>query len=287
MSVTRTPVSLLIDLLDPTQEKGRERLAVGSSYAVFGMVAWLVATHFSDRDWSAVVVLGSGFQCLGFFLLLQKTRVQRSVSGISGKTLEMYAVAIVCRLSSTLFMDGYLPIDRSGDLVYQIADITSLLLVLQLLYCVNKKYKSTYQPERDSLPIWKALPALVVAAMAFHGTLNHNAMFDIIWTLSMNIDTVAMLPQLWLLANQGGTVEALTSNYVAALFLNSLCKLAFWFFAHKALNKPENTWVENGAMYWLVAAHVLQVMQSADFMFHFIRARLNAEVGTSLPAAEP
>lgn len=33
--------------------------------------------------------------------------------------LEMHLVQLIFRLSSTLIKEGYLPIDRSGDLIYQ------------------------------------------------------------------------------------------------------------------------------------------------------------------------
>merc|ERR1719326_140426 len=131
-------------------------LTVLLSYAVFA--ACVVGEEFSDRDFSAVMTLGSGIQCFGFYLLLHKVKVQNSVAGISSKTLQMYVLVLMFRLSATLFKNGYLPVDKSGDFVYQSADVASLLILLQLIYCVQKKNKETYQAEYDSLPIWRALP---------------------------------------------------------------------------------------------------------------------------------
>lgn len=38
---------------------------------------------------------------------------------MSSKMLEMYLIQLIFRLSSTLIKGGYLPIDRSGDHIYQ------------------------------------------------------------------------------------------------------------------------------------------------------------------------
>ena len=99
-------------------------------------------------------------------MLLQKVKQQRSVAGISSKMLEMYVLVFVFRLSSTLIKQGYLPIDRSGDWVYQSADIASLMLVFQLLWKVHKVYNITYQRSHDTLEIWRAVPAAI--AMGIH-----------------------------------------------------------------------------------------------------------------------
>merc|ERR1719446_1861639 len=121
------------------------------SYLVFIGCVLVVGKEFSDRDFSAVMTLGSGVQCFGFYLLLHKVKVQNSVAGISSKTLEMYTLMLMFRLSATLFKNGYLPVDRSSDFVYQAADVASLLILFQLLYCVHKKNRATYQAELDDL----------------------------------------------------------------------------------------------------------------------------------------
>lgn len=85
--------------------------------------------------------------------------------------------------------------DRSGDYVYQAADMVSLYLVFQLLWCCHKTHRVTFQADHDSLEIWRAVPVLFVLAVCLHGNLNKSAFFDTTWTLSMYLDTIAMLPQ--------------------------------------------------------------------------------------------
>ena len=42
---------------------------------------------------------------------------------------QVYVLVFCFRLSSTLVRQGYLPVDRSGDFVYQLADLFSLYSV--------------------------------------------------------------------------------------------------------------------------------------------------------------
>jgi len=259
-------------------DRTRENGMIAMSYVVFALCSMVVVQHFSDLDSSLSLTAGSGLQCFAFYLLLQKTRVQRSVAGISSKMLEMYVLAFFFRLNATLFREGYLPVDKSGDFVYQSADVASLLILLQLIYCVQKRNKATYQAEFDTLPIWRALPGCIALGVVLRGSLNHSLYYDTMWCTAMNIDTIAMLPQLWMLVRKGGEVEALTSNYIASIFFSRLCVLSFWWQGYVEINsKPDVPSVLSG--YWVVAAHSIQVLLSLDFMYHYCCAK--AEVAST------
>jgi len=282
-----SPVVMFIDFFDQMvkgQEKARQNLAVCVSYVVFALLAGVVAMHFSDLDFSAVLTAGAGAQFFGFYLLLQKAQSTHSVAGISSKTLELFVLVFLFRLPCTCLRNGYLPVDRSGDWVYQVADFSSLLIIIQLIYCIQKKYAATYQHELDSLPVWNAVPACIVGAVVLHGDLNHSFFYDTMWTISMNLETIAMLPQLWMLVKKGGEVEALTSNYVAALFMTSCLKMSFWFYGHEEIGDEDNpTTYEMVARYWVAGCHVMQVLLSADFMMHYFKAHANRAGSVKIP----
>jgi len=263
----------------------------GLSYFVFLLCAGVTLRHFSDRDFSTVLTLGAGLQCLGFFLLLQKVKRQKSVAGISSKMLEMYVLVLVLRLSSTLIKQGYLPVDRSGDHIYQSADIASLCLVFQLLWMCHKTHKVTFQASHDTLDIWRVVPVLFVLACCLRGNLNKSVFFDTTWTVAMYLDVVAMLPQYWMLVKQGGEVEALTSHFVALLMLSKACSFAFWFYGYKELapRRQKNAGFINNftglniAGWMIVACHLAQLLLSADFMYHYL-ASAWSKVKMVLPA---
>jgi len=275
------PILMFIDFVDDIAQ-GKENKAanvtVVVAYIVFICCAGVVYKEFSDGDFSAVMTLGSGVQCFGFYLLLHKVKVQNSVAGISSKTLQMYVLVMIFRLSATLFKNGYLPVDRSGDFVYQSADVASLLILLQLIYCMHKRNKSTYQSEYDDLPIWRALPGCFALGVVLRGSLNHSLYYDTMWCTAMNIDTIAMLPQLWMLVRKGGEVEALNANFIASIFLSRLCVLSFWWHGYAEINsKPDVPSVLSG--YWVVIAHSMQVLLSLDFMYHYCTAKAGASSG--------
>lgn len=283
----QSPIVQVLDFIDevvnsPSSEKGRANATVLTSYGVFAVISIIVWRQFSDRDFSTVLTLGSGIQTLGFFLLLQKIRTERSAAGISAKTLQMYVLVFCCRLTSTCVKNGYLPVDKSGDWVYQFADICSLLLVIQLLYTIHRTHGLTYQENLDSMPIYKCVPVCVAIAVMFHGNLNHAPFYDCMWFIAMNVDTIAMLPQLWMMVAMGGEVEALTSHYVASIAIARVLALSFWWHGFQELAPKKGGFNISG---WLIIlAHSLQVLLSADFLYHYIHwGTGNKKQGMVLP----
>merc|ERR1719197_508788 len=83
------------------------------SYAVF-FVGVVTLYHALSAGFSSTLTLGAGFQCLGFILLGMQVHKQRVAAGVSGKMLMMYAGTLCFRLSSTVWLNGYLPIDQTG-----------------------------------------------------------------------------------------------------------------------------------------------------------------------------
>jgi len=271
---------LLLDFVDEIvsgKEKARANVFILAAYFVYAACALVVWTHFSDGDFSYVCFASGGTQTLAFFLLMHKVRMTRSAAGISSKTLQVYVLVFMFRLSSTMVKNGYLPVDRSGDWAYQASDIASLLLVFQLLWKVHKHYNITYQRDLDTLEIWRAVPAAIAMGICLHGNLNKSAFFDTTWTIAMNLDTIAMLPQYWMLVKQGGEVEALTSHFVASIVVSRALSLAFWYYGYKELapkknKKPTGGW--NVAGWLIIACHVIQLLMSTDFMYHYLSSAM-------------
>jgi len=264
------PILKLIDFIDEIVEgkdRCRHNCLILATYFCFISTTLYVWLHHSDKDFSYVLTMSGCVQTLGFFLLLHKVKVQRSVAGISSKMLQCYTLTFLFRLSSTLVKNGYLPVDRTGDWIYQAADIASLLLVFQLLFFVHKRYKTTYQQELDTFPLWKIMPGAILLGCTVHGNLNHSPFFDKMWTISLWLDTLAMLPQLWMLIAKGGEVEALTSNFVALIFASRTMSFWFWFTGMDELAPKDGGF--NTVGYLIVGAHAMQLLLSADFMYHY------------------
>jgi len=270
-----SPILQILDFVDEImqgKERAKENLTVLCVYAMALCGATVLYHSFSDQDFSYILVMSVCFQALAFFMLLHKMKVKKSVAGVSSRTMQCYLLSIICRLTSTLVKNGYLPVDRTGDWVYQSADIASLFLCFQVLYFIHKKYRGTYQVQLDTMPIWKMIPFIAVFACFVHGDLNHSWFFDVMWTLSMDLDTVAMLPQLWMLIAKKGDLEGVAANFVVLMFFSRVFSFCFW---HKGFPElaPDNGGFNK--MGWLIMTnHTLQLLFSADFMYYFFKKQV-------------
>merc|ERR1719454_363858 len=137
---------------------------------------------------------------MSFVVLQMQICASKSVAGISGKALIMHMAKLLCRLGTTVFVDVYLPVDKTGDWIYQVADAVSLLLVLYVLYCVHSSHKATYQAAEDSIDAQNLILGAFLLAVLIHPCHAHNAPVDILWAAHLYIDAVAMVPQLWMLS---------------------------------------------------------------------------------------
>merc|ERR1719478_1595692 len=122
------------------------------SYIVF-FVGAITLYNVLSAGFSSFLTLSAGLQCLAFVLLTVKVQNQRATTGLSGKMLAMYAMTLCFRLSSTVWLNGYLPVDQTGDWAYQAIEVCSLGLVAYLMPCVLVTHRTSSQENHDSLPV--------------------------------------------------------------------------------------------------------------------------------------
>merc|ERR1719287_246204 len=178
-------------------------------------------------------------QCLAVVLLALQVVSTGSASGISARALSLDALAICCRLSSTLWLNGYLPVDASGDHLFQAIDICSLAIIVWLLHQVLVVRRHSYQAEEDNMSILPIAVGALVLAGLLHGNMNGRPIFDTLWMTGLFVSTVAVLPQLWLITKTGGCVEALTSHHIAAMAVSRfLSGIFMWHARHDITCDP-------------------------------------------------
>jgi hypothetical protein len=238
-------------------------------YVVF-FIGGATLYHAMESGFSSTLTLSAGLQCLAFVLLTVKLQSQRATTGLSGKMLMLYATTLCFRLSSTVWLNGYLPVDKTGDWAYQAIEICCLSLVAYLMRCVFVTHRATYQEQHDSIPV--KLQHLVLGCFIFavvvHPHLDRRELFDILWTTGCYLETLAMLPQLWMLSKIG-EVESLTSHFVVLSFLSRVCSLLFWYTGFKEMAPPNGGINFPGA--GVVGAHILQLLLSGDFVFLYLK----------------
>merc|ERR1719453_1885965 len=223
-------------------------------------------------------------QCLSFGLV----NVQLSAHGIGGlsaRTLAIYAFALVFRLSSTLFLDGYLPLDHSGNYMHQIGDLSSLAMALYALRELLKRRTAATVETEEVLCVKNLVLGSIGLAILIHPDLNDWATFDIMWTAGLYADTVAMIPQLFLIS-KAGQVPKYTAHFIMAMAVSKLFSAWFWYYG------AENIARLHGGFCWssvaIIVAHAIQFLLLADFGFYYVKAAISAAfnggMGMSLPS---
>merc|ERR1712032_523165 len=122
----------------------------------------------------------------------------------------------------------------------------------------------TYQRRQDSFWTTPFVLLAVVMGCAVYGNMNKSPFFDRIWMISLNLDTVSMMPQLWMASKIGGEVDMMTSHFVALLFFSRCFVLCFWLVGLPDV-LPHMSVVSCG---WLIFAQILQLFISGDFMYY-------------------
>jgi ER lumen protein retaining receptor len=249
-------------------------IKVAAAYMIFLAAAILVYRMIAEGEFSSVLTLSALFQCLAFSLLGIQVFTS-GVKGVSAKSLQLDAMALACRLSSTLWLNGYLPDDVTGDMLYQVIDVVSLVLVLVLLHYILNVNKASYNADDDELKAWPFAAGALFFAIIFHGDLNDRPIFDALWMCGLNISAVSVLPQLWMMTHNNTTVQALTSHFVAVMAMSRVLSGSYMWHAHTEITcEPwffgtEDTCFVTG--YAILVAHAVHLLLLADFAYYYVK----------------
>jgi hypothetical protein len=243
-----------------------------AAYVMFLFITYLIKSFITDHWFSSLLTLSAAVQGLGFCLLWLQIRKNGHVQGISSRSISLYLVAYMSRLFSTLRYNGYLPIDRTGDWVYQALDVAALFVVCSLLWDVNVVHSKSYEADLDTCNCSWFLALCTCLAYLVHPDLNNSWVADAAWTLALYVESIAMVPQLFMLTKKGGEVDGLLSHYIALIFLSRCLTIVFWGFTYGELRRQDHLEdAVNWPGYAVMAAQLLQVVIFGDFMWLYAR----------------
>merc|ERR1719401_1091058 len=260
---------------------------IAVAYGIAALAVLAVYYLVAEGEVSSILTLSAIVQCLGITFLCMQVLSSGTAAGISAGSLLLDALAIGFRLSSTLWLDGYLPVDKSGDHVYQAVDICCLILLVWLLYYVRKVKGSTYQASEDS---FRVCPTVIISlgfAAILHANMDAYPLFDTFWMTGLFLGVVAVLPQLWLIMQNGGQAQALTSHYIASLALSRILSGAFMWMARDHITCDR--WFEsvNHGVWTIITAHAIHLILLGDFTYQYIRAVMQNGVSAPIELGEP
>lgn len=239
--------------------------------ALYGLclaVSGVVVHHISDYEFSCVLTLSALFQALAFAHVLLQIEVAKNVNWVSGKSMALFATAIVFRLTSTISLEGYLPLDRTGDFHYQVVDILSLMTVLKILHSCYCSYRASLAAHEDTANVKDIVTMCVALAIVIHPELNEWVTFDIAWAASLYVDAVAMVPQVMMISKTQQTPGHM-GDYLFCTLLSWV--FSAWFWMHGATNlldmdQPTST----PAACAVVSAHVVQFALLANMGYNYV-----------------
>lgn len=106
-------------------------------------------------------------------------------------------------LQGTLcLIQGYLPNDTTGNLIFKIQEGFALLLSGYILYCLCTAFKASYNQDLDTVKSYYIIAVAAVLALVFHSSLNRSFIGDYLWAFSQYLETFAILSQFVLFRNK-------------------------------------------------------------------------------------
>jgi len=252
-------------------------------WAGFFTTSLFVYFMMSGGDFSFLMTYGAMSRMFGFGILNVKTFLSKRATGVSVKTLQLYCLVFFFRLTSIIRHEGYLPYDKSGDWLYHVIEIMALLFTGSALWGCMVPFKSTYQREMDKFgemnvtpgmgAVYLAVPVLIIAIIV-HPNLNSDFLSDVAWTYAMYLESVALVPQLFMFQKQtSGVVELLTAHFVAALGFGRVMEFMFWIYSYHELATSAGSKLPG---YLALFSQFMQLVLMLDFFWYYYLAVKNA-----------
>merc|ERR1719394_1472621 len=240
------------------------------TYAVFCGLYFPIHWVLAGTAVSALLTMAGLFQCIGFAMLVVQTLAYDSTKGISASSLELKLLALICRLSNTMWFQGYLPYDATGDGLFQSLDFISLGFLLWLLYRIHgvERYVRKYTQHQTGPSICMC----ILLAVIFHGNMSSQPLCDTLWMVSVFLAVAAEFPQLCLITTHGSRARILTGHYFACMVVSCLLKCAVQWVEYDDLKFVPYIDGFNQASCATMSAHAVHVILLADFIYYYIRA---------------
>ncbi|CAG0893470.1 unnamed protein product [Darwinula stevensoni] len=199
---------------------------------------------------------------LAVIILLLKIWKSRSCAGISGRSQLLFAIVYTTRYLDLL--TNFVSIYNS---VMKVVFIAASYATLYLMYM---KFKATYDHNHDTFRI----EFLLIPVTALALLVNHEfSVLEILWTFSIYLESVAILPQLFMVSKTG-EAESITSHYLFALGSYRALYLLNWIYRY---------YFEGFFDPIAVVAGVVQTVLYCDFFYLYITKVLKGKK-LSLPA---
>lgn len=183
---------------------------------------------------------------VSIFILINTIQKSRSIAGISLKTQILYSVVFVTRYIDLTFR--YISLYNTLMKLFFIG--SSAYIVYLMLF----KYKNSETQKIDNFKVEYLIGGSFLLALIF----NYGYQFtEILWSFSLWLESVAILPQLFML-QRTGEAQTLTTHYIFALGIYRALYIPNWFYRYFAEGRFDALAVFTG---------IIQTLVYSDFFY--------------------
>eukprot|EP00243_Klebsormidium_subtile_P002061 TRINITY_DN1391_c0_g2_i1.p1 TRINITY_DN1391_c0_g2~~TRINITY_DN1391_c0_g2_i1.p1 ORF type:complete len:216 (+),score=37.85 TRINITY_DN1391_c0_g2_i1:168-815(+) len=187
-------------------------------------------------------------------LILLKIYTSKSCAGLSMKTQELYTLVFVTR-----YLDLFYSYVSLYNTVMKLIFLASSFGILWYMR-YHKQVKQTYDKEQDTFRHYILVVPCAVLALIVN---NELSVTEVLWTFSIYLEAVAILPQLVLL-QRTKNVDNLTGQYIFFLGAYRALYILNWIYRY---------WTEPKYRQYLVwAAGLVQTGLYADFFYYYLKS---------------
>lgn len=206
---------------------------------------------------------GDMIHLFSIFALLFRITTNKSVKGISLKTQELYSIVFIARYLD--LFTNYVSLYNTFMKIFFIA------ATLGTVYLIRVTYRKTYTDNFDTFrTIFVIAPAFLLALIINE---EFSAM-EVLWTFSIYLEAVAILPQLFLLQRTGET-DNISAAFMACLGAYRALYLLNWIY--RWMTEPYYfqpiVWVSG----------MVQTGLYADFFYYYFKSLMAGESKFVLP----
>jgi ER lumen protein retaining receptor len=203
-------------------------------------------------------ILGDFSHLVSILILIQSITQSHSTIGVSFKTQLLYVVVFVTRYLDLLF--------RFISLYNTLMKIFFISSSVYILHLMKNKFKSSDTARLDTFKI----EYLVGGSFVFALFTTHGYSFtEVLWCFSLWLESVAILPQLFML-QRTGQARNLTSHYIFALGLYRTLYIPNWIYRY--FNEGRIDWVS-------LLAGLLQTAIYSDFFWIYYQKIVKGNPG--------
>jgi len=153
-------------------------------------------------------------------ILVHKIYTTRSCRGISFKTQVLYVTVFVARYLDLFF--------RFVSVYNSLMKVFFIGSSVYILYLMKFRFRPTFDPAIDTFRVEFLVGPCVLLGLIFNYKFN---LTEVLWSFSIFLESVAILPQLFLL-QRTGEAETITTHYLAALGAYRALYIPNWIYRY-------------------------------------------------------